>query len=76
MEFKESMIGKQVKQIDSGDFGIVRSAHDLRGESVWVDWDDCGLAWIDLGEIVFTDDIASFEEITINDQRYKLTPIE
>lgn len=76
MKFDESMIGKQVREIASGDFGIVESEHGMRGNAVWVDWDIGRNAWIDLDEVVFTDGITSFEEITINGKRYKLTPIE
>lgn len=78
MEFNESMIGKQVKEISTGDLGIVKSQCGLSyaGDFIWVDWDDSQSAWIALDEIVFTDDIAPFDEITINGKRYKLTPIE
>lgn len=74
MEFNENMIGKRVREIDTGDVGtIVREG--IREYSVYVQWDEDGELWIPLEDIVFIEN-QTHQEITIDGKRYKLTPLD
>lgn len=74
MKFNESMIGKRIREIDTGDEGVI-TRQGYTDKTVYVQWDGSGEYWIHLDEIEF---IAKFVpvEITIDGIRYKLTKID
>lgn len=84
MQFEQSMVGKRVREKDTGDEGTVLSRRmykdsdfPLPGYRVAVKWDNTGEDLsICLDEVDFIDPVNTLEEITINGKRYKLVPIE
>lgn len=82
-KFDESMIGKRVRDIESGNIGVLRAR--------WKNTDSGYIHWIEgvnanrltfkfFQHLLFesSDGVfeESYQEITINGKRYKLVPIE
>lgn len=88
--FHKEMVGKRVREIETGDEGTVISrrkfsgGEEISGHRLFALWDCGNEMHIPINEVQFLDEgytpkeivNANFESITINGKRYKLVPIE